>query len=130
MSAGNFVRTRYEADYSAGAIHPIRCQPETLLAASPDSAGDPSVVNNPPAGAVTNPISALSKLSRRERGLRPRYLVLRLPEANPPAGYKAGGLVKVVALTKAFYDDSLPEQAMTYLGVQCQIVSREPERAS
>lgn len=130
MSAGNFVRTKYEADYSSGAIHPIRCQPETLLAASPDTTGDPSIVNNPPSGDVTNPISALSKLSRREKGLRPRYVVLRLPDANPPTGYKAGGLVRVVALTKAFYDDSLPGQTMTYLSVQCQIVSREPERVS
>lgn len=130
MSAGEFTRARYEADYATGAIHPIRVQPETLLAASPDTTGDPSVINASPTGAVTNPISALSKLSRREKGLRPRFVTLRLPLTGQPTGYKAGGLVRVIALTPAFYADCLPGQTMTYLGVQCEIVSREPERVS
>lgn len=130
MSAGVFAFTKYEADYASGAIHPIRVQPETLLAASPDTTGDPSVVNAAPSGDVTNPISALSKLSRREKGLRPRFVVLRLPSASPPTGYKPSGLVRVVALTRAFYDDCLNGQTVTYLGVACTVVSREPERVS
>ena len=129
MSSGNFARSRYQASYSSSQIHPIKVQPETLEARSPDTTGDPGLDNTAPTGEVTNPISALSSLSRRSRGLRPRYITGRWT-GTVPAGYSATGTVRIVALTEAFYDDCIPGQSMTYLGQNLEIVSREPERVS
>lgn len=127
MSAGKFVRSRYQASYSNTQIHPIRVQPETVAVTSPDTGGDPGIPNDPPAGAVSNPISALSSLNRNARGLRPRYITLQWT-GTPPTGYDVDGTVKVVALTQAFFDDCLPGQTVTYLGATAEIVSKEPER--
>lgn len=125
MSAGAFVRSRYEADYGAGtAVHPIRCQPETLLA----EIGTED--NSAPAAALTNPISAVTSKGRRGSGLRPRTITLQFPLTGQPTGYKAGGYTVIPALNKAFYAAATAGITCTYLGVSCAVVSKSAEEAS
>lgn len=124
MSAGNFIRSRYAADYGDGsAIHPIRVQPETIAA----SIG--SEDNDPPAGAINNPISAKISLGKRARGLSPRYITLEFPLTSPPTGYKAGGITRIPALTFPFWEAAVNGATCTYLGVACTVVSRSAEEA-
>jgi len=115
MSAGRFTGTRYQASYGAGnEIHPIRVQPETI------SLTINSVANNPPAGAITNPISAVVSRGSNARGLRPRLVTLRAPDTNPPATYLAGGITTVpllntaIAAAAANADD---DTTVSYLGI-------------
>lgn len=114
MSNGQFTRTRYLVDYGAGtAIHPIRVQPETIDLVVATNA------NDPPTGAVTNPISAVVSRGKRSRGLRPRLIALRTPTTSPPTGMLPGGITLVPALNKTIYaaaqaaDD---DTDVTYLG--------------
>lgn len=125
MSAGNFVRTRYAADYGAGdAIHPIRVQPETLQM----SIG--SEDNDPPAGGITNPISAVVSRGRRARGLTPRLITIQLTStATPPAGYAAGSITRVPALNAAIFGAAFVGASVTYLNTGWEVVSTSPERA-
>ena len=122
MSAGRFEISKYQATYSAAAVHPIRLQPETLAA----SIG--GTVNNPPAGAVTNPIQARSTGGRRSLGLLARYVVLRAPSDAPPAGYLPGGTTRIPALTPAFYALAIKGADCSYLGSTFTVVSRGRER--
>lgn len=124
MSAGAFTRSKYSADYGAGtAIHPIRVQPETLLAAIG------SVINVAPEGDINNPISAITSKGKRARGLRPRTVTLQFPLVSPPTGYKAGGFTVIPALTSEFYDVAITGAECIYLGAACQVVSRSAESA-
>lgn len=125
MSAGAFINTRYAADYNSGdQIHPIRVQPETL-ALIVDSED-----NDPPAGATTNPISAVSSLGRRQKGLKPRTITIRLPLTGQPTGYLPNSLITLPALNRVIYDAAQPGDAATYLGVStCVVVSKSPELA-
>jgi len=115
MSAGAFVKTRYAASYGAGtAIHPIRVQPETidLVVATQD--------NDPPSGAITNPISAVVSRGKRARGLRPRLIALRTPSTSPPTGYLPGGIIIVPALNDAIYaaaEAADNDTEVSYLGL-------------
>ena len=115
MSAGRFTGSRYQATYGAGtAIHPIRVQPETITLSID------SIANDPPAGAITNPISAVVSRGRNARGLRPRTVTLRAPDTSPPDGYLAGGVTTIPLLQQAIFtaaanaDDETP---VSYLGV-------------
>ena len=87
MSAGVFSFTFYQASYAA-LVHPIRVQPETLLA----STGSPAVVNAPPVGPATNRISCRATGSRRGVGLIARRVTLVNTAASPPVGYKPNGV--------------------------------------
>lgn len=114
MSNGQFTRSRYIADYGAGtAIHPIRVQPETIelvVATNP---------NDPPTGAITNPISAVVSRGKRARGLRPRLIALQTPVTSPPTGMLPGGITLVPALNKAIYaaaEAADDDTEVTYLG--------------
>lgn len=99
MSAGAFVKSKYAASYGAGdQIHPIRVQPETV------SLTVNSIANTAPSGAVTNPISAVSSLGKRQKGLKPRMINLRAPATGQPTGYLALGLTSVPALNESIYD--------------------------
>lgn len=125
MSAGSFVRSKYEASY-AGAlnpIHPIRIQPETLLA---NTGGE---VNDPPVDDISNPISAKMSLGKRAVGLAPRYITIQFP-SSPPVGYKPLGITKIPALTETFYNAATKGAICEYLGVNCEIISKSPEEAS
>lgn len=128
MSAGNFSRSRYEASYAANAIHPIRVQPETLAAAT---VGGTPVSNAPPTAGITNPISAVSSLGRRAKGLKPRMVTLQLPVATtPPTGYSVGSIVRLPILTEALFESLNTGDEMTYLSVTWDVVSTSPEEVA
>lgn len=118
MSAGTFLKTKYETN--AGAVHPIRAQPETLAAVI---AG---VTNAAPAGPVTNGISARVSNGNREFGLKPRGVTLEWTGAIPE-GY-SGDPIYIPALTPAFYNAAVKEATGTYLGQGVKVVSQSPER--
>lgn len=128
MSAGRFSRARYDATYDADAIHPIRVQPETLAFATQ---AVPPVTNASPAGAVTNPISALASLNKRARGLHPRYVTIQLADGElPPSGYASGAVAKVVILQESLYNSLTIGQPVTYLSSEWEVVSKSPEEAN
>lgn len=123
MSAGTFVRSRYQATYDTNAIHPIRVQPETIAASIGGTA------NDPPAGAANSPISALSSIGSRARGLKPRMINIQFPATGQPTGYKALGVTSIVALTAEFWALAVNGAAITYLGVTCTVIGRTSESA-
>jgi len=99
MSAGAFVRTRYAAAYNGTTtqIHPIRVQQETI-----DCVID-GTANDPPAGAINNPITAVISKGRRARGLIVRTVTLEAPTTGQPTGYKPGGLTTIPCLNGTFF---------------------------
>lgn len=116
MSAGAFQVSKYEAD--SGDIHPIRVQPETIAALS----------NAAPAGAVNSSISAVVSLTRRQRGLRPRYVSVKFSGALPD-GYAANTIYRLPILTEAVFDGLNIGGTGTYLGNPIVIVGKEGERS-
>lgn len=125
MSAGVFQRFKYAASYGAGtAIHPIRCQPETVLASCDGTA------NGEPSGALNNPISATISKGKRQKGLIPRKITIQSSGASPPSGYKTGSITTIPALTPAFYTKASAAGAVvTYLNTTWSVVSASPEVA-
>lgn len=124
MSAGIFSFVFYQASYAA-LTHPIRVQPETLLA----STGSPAVTNITAAGPATNRISARATGSKRAIGLVARRVTLSLTSATPPAGYKAGSITTIPALTTAFFAACTPNATVTYLGATWRVVGTIAEIA-
>lgn len=118
MSAGRFVRSRYEANN--GLIHPIRVQPETLEASLGGGA------NAAPAGAVDTSISVRTSQSARAFGIRPRLVTLAW-SAAPPAGYDDRGTIRLPILTEARYDAINVGGTGTYLGAGVTVVGKSPE---
>lgn len=127
MSAGAFVNSRYTASYLATNIHPIRVQPETISAVT---VGATPVANTAPTGAVNNPISAVTSLGRRSRGLNPRQVRLRLATGTPPGGYITGSVTLIPALTEAFFNACTTGTSVTYLTATWTVVGRLSERAA
>lgn len=124
MSAGVFTNTKYAADYGDGdQIHPIRVQPETL------SATVDGTDNEAPAGAITNPISAISSLSNRRLGLKPRKITIQFPATGQPTGYKPSAYTSIPALNREFFDAAQKGDDITYLGVTCKVVAKSQEEA-
>jgi len=128
MSAGKFLRTKYQASYGSGSIHPIRIQPETAEAIM-DNAPSADIVNAAPAGAVNNPISALNSLTRRAKGLRPRFITCAW-KTGKPSNYADGGSIKIVCLTETFYNAANVGREINYLSGVLEVVSKDPERVS
>lgn len=125
MSAGTFVFSRYQATYIDGSnIHPIRVQPETLALTYSGTA------NAATGDAITNPISALSSLGSRAKGLKPRAVTVQFPATGQPTGYKPLGVTKVPILTEALWDSIIANTDITYLGVTCRVVSKSAEEVS
>lgn len=125
MSAGTFINARYAADYGDGtAIHPIKIQPET------ESLVIGAETNDRPAGAITNPISAVVSRGKNQRGLRPRTVSIKTPDTGGPTGYKPGAVIIVPALNRAAWDAATPGTVCTYLGVATfTVVGRSAEVA-
>lgn len=121
MSAGAFSRSRYQASYTGTPIHPIRVQPESIAA----SIG--GVVNNPPAGVASNPISARVSGGKRTLGLTARKVIIAAPTVSPPTGYLPGGKTVIPALTETFYNAAIKGATCTYLGAAFVVVSRSVE---
>lgn len=124
MSAGVFSFTFYQASYAA-LVHPIRVQPETLLA----STGSPAVVNAPPVGPATNRISCRATGSRRGVGLIARRVTLVNTAASPPVGYKPNGVTSIPAVNPAFFAACTANATVTYLGSTWRVASTSPEIA-
>ena len=110
MSAGVFVDTKYLASYGAGtAVHPIRCQPETLEASADGT------INAPPEGDLTNPISAQVSGGKKRLGLHARTITLE-SVGDAPEGYKEVSRTKIPCLTADFYTAAIaPGAVITYL---------------
>lgn len=128
MSAGQFVRSFYEADYGDGtAVHPIRVQEETL------DATIGGVQNESEAVAATNPIRAQVGKGKREIGLGARMVTLEFtgasgepPTGGAPEGY-TGDNVRIPALTQDFAEACTEGATGTYLGANVEVVSLIPE---
>lgn len=127
MSAGNFTSAVYRADYNTTTVqfHPIRVQPETLLA---EAQGTVNVQNASAVGTINNPISAVCSIGDRGRGLKPRTVNLRIG-GTPPTGYSATSRTTIPALTPEFYEACLPGVDVDYLGTTWVVVGRSPESA-
>lgn len=124
MSGGVFSISRYASDYNAGAeIHPIRVQPETILATTG------LVDNDPPSGTLTSPISARISGSQRTLGLVARRIRLRVT-GDPPATYAEGSRTTIPALTPAFYAACVKGTEVTYLGTTWEVTGRTAERVN
>jgi hypothetical protein len=117
MSAGNFVRSRYESD--AGNIHPIRVQPETI-AASIGSA------NTAPTGAIDVAISARVSGGSRQLGLTARRVRLAFT-AGVPTDYAEDSVVSIPILTPAVFNAIAVGQTGTYLGQSVEVVGKTAE---
>lgn len=118
MSAGDFGRFKYECD--DGNICPVRLQPETVAA---DFNG---TVNAEPAGAVTMNSYAKVNKTRREYGVRPRYITGNWLTV-PAGGYEVGGTVKISVLLKATWDAIPLFSVVAYLGGTVEVTFKEPE---
>jgi hypothetical protein len=121
MSAGAFVLETYEASYAADTFHPIRVQPETLLATA-DGSANPGATE-----AVTNPISARVTGSRRSLGLFARMVRLKV-QGTPPAGYSTNSIVTIPVLTEtAFTAFRTVGTTITYLSASWVVIGSMPE---
>lgn len=119
MSAGNFINTRYDADYDV-AIHPIRVQPETITA----EIG--TIVNAPPTAPATSPISAQVSRSTRSLGLHARVVFAKIA-GTPPTGYAAGSTIRLPVLNSTFYNAALKGVLIQHLGTTWTITGRRGE---
>lgn len=118
MSAGQFVRSRYQSD--DGEIYPIRVQPETVSA-------NIGAANTAPAGVTTQSQFAKARKGNREYGIGARSVTVAFT-AQPPAGYAANQTYRVPVLTIAAFDAAVVGGTGTYLGTAIEIVSKSPER--
>jgi hypothetical protein len=119
MSAGVFQLARYQGDVSTQVFN-VRVQPETL------SATIATVANASATAASTIPGRLKTSAGRKTAGLRPRRVTLSWTAA-PPANYKAGSTVRVLALTPAFFAACTIGATGTYLGAAVQVVGRSTE---
>ena len=119
MSAGAFVRTRYELDN--GDISPIRVQPETLGLTLSGS------TNDAPAGAVDRVGSVNVSRGARSNGVNARMVRVTFTGA-PPAGYLANSVIALPWLSQSTFDGLASGDAGTYLGAAIELVGKTPER--
>ena len=123
MSAGKFVTSKYGADYGDGlAVHPIVVQEETLLAVT--GVED----NDPPGGAVNNPIRASVTRNNKNVGLVARSVRLKYKSGTvPPGGYTTNSRTTIPALNRPFYDACTKGSEVTYLGATWEVTGRSGE---
>lgn len=120
MSAGNFVRSRYESN--SGEVYPIRVQPETLLLTIGGSS------NTAPAGAITAEVSARANGSRRTLGMNARTVTVAFTAAQPE-GYAANSTLTIPVLNPTFWDTITRGATGTYLETAIEVVGKSPEYA-
>lgn len=119
MSSGTFTRTRYQANN--GDIHPVRVQPETLLANFA-----PGGVNAAPAGTVDNDTYARVSGGRRRYGIKCRSVRISFQDPAPD-GYEPGGIITLPILTLAVYNAITSTGTVTYLGATADVIGKSPE---
>lgn len=107
MSAGAFLVTGYEA--STGTIFPISIQPETLTLTL-NTIANAAPTTAPAAGL---PSAQVSK-GRRTIGVNTRLVRFKITDANPPAGYKADGILTLPVLTQVAFAAYGKGQTGTY----------------
>lgn len=118
MSAGPFVNSAYEDD--EGNVYNIRVQPETLLATL-------SAVNAGASGAITMPISARARGSKRMIGVSARTVRVRF-SATPPTGYSPRSVVSIPVLTPAVYNATNNKTTgLIYLSSPVEFVGKTAE---
>lgn len=122
MSAGSFLRSKYEC-LATGQIHPIRVQQETV------DLNVAAVDNDPPAGALSSPVSAQVSRSRRALGINARTVTIVFRTAAP-TGYKVGSPITLPWLS-AFPDPGfIRGQTATYLATTAELVSFAEEKVN
>lgn len=114
MSAGGFVGATYTLD--GGSSLPARIQPETITSFNPDGTG--TII----AGVGRIKLSS----GRREFGVSPRTVTASWTTA--PAGYKAGGSVRIPIFTPTAFAAITLNQVLTYLGGTCKVTGKNPEK--
>ncbi len=119
MSAGAFIRSRYQANNDE--VHPIRIQPET------ETLIIQGLPNEPPAVLPTQKIYAKVSGGKREFCLTPRSVTIVFNDIDPPGGYLDNSPIKLPILTQTVWDQILPGATGTYLGKTIEVVSRSPE---
>lgn len=117
MSAGQFARSRYQANN--GDIHPIRVQPETLLA-------NIGAVNAAPTASVDVPLFARARKSRRAFGLGARSVRVQFT-GQPPTGYAENQVLTIPILTQAVFNQITVDQAGTYLSSPIVVIGTSEE---
>ena len=120
MSAGPFTNSSYET--VAGPVHPIVIQPETQALILGGA------TNDPPAGPITNEITAYTRKPKNRYGLGARNVRLSWTDpAAPPTGYQPYQTFLVPILTPGLFDAVTVGTTGTYLGVGVTVVSKLPE---
>ena len=119
MSSGGFENERYQLD-DGTTIVPNKVQPETL------GLTDGTTANESPAGVITLEVTAYARKNKRQYGIGARYVTLKWV-GSPPTGYDDDN-VTVPVLTLAAYNAYVRGTAMTYLGTNCEVVSRTGEQ--
>lgn len=120
MSAGAFVLSKYQIG-AAGAIHPVRVQPETLTATFG------GVANAAPAAAVTSSLRLNISNGRRKKPGAVRKVRVKLTGGTLPAGYLANSTLTIPAMTQAAFAAAVDGAAVAYLGATGIVVGRSPE---
>lgn len=120
MSAGNFVRSRYQtSSENGGGIHPIRVQPETLALVIG------GVTNSATTDAIDRQTTARSRKGSNAYGVGARCVVLEFTGASPD-GY-SGDPVAVPVMTPAAFTAYTVGSTGTYLGEAVEVISRIAE---
>lgn len=119
MSAGSFIRSRYQTN--GGAICRIRVQPETELM------GVGAGFNDAPEGAVNTATTAKVSKGRREYGIGPRKIGIVFDAGNEPDGYNPGDILYVPILKRTTYDAIVVDGTVTYLANSARVVSKLEE---
>lgn len=120
MSAGTFIRTRYEL--SNGEICRIRIQPETLALEIGGTA------NAAPVGATTlGDVSATVSQSKRANGIKPRTVSVEFTGALPD-GYSGDPISNLPVLTPGVFNGWALDDTGSYLGAPVRLVGKSGEQ--
>jgi hypothetical protein len=117
MSAGEFTRSKYEADN--GDIYAIRVQEETLLA-------NVGAANSAPSGTIDQTLRARARKNRGALGMGARTARVRF-SGQPPTGYAANSTISIPILTRSVFDQITSDQTGTYLGAAIIVVGTTGE---
>lgn len=114
MSAGSFVIAGYETD--AGAVRPVRVQPETIIAAA----------NPEAAGTITGSLVRVSG-GRRKIGTKTRSMTLKQNIGAAVAGFQPTRSTTLPVFTKAAFDALAIGTPVTYNGSAWTVSGKSPE---
>lgn len=117
MSAGAFLRTKYQSD--SGTIYAIRVQPETVAA-------NIGGANTAPAGAIDGEGSVKARGGSREIGIKARKVRVKFTGAVPD-GYKPDTVLEIPILTPSVYQSIGTNATGTYLGQPVEVVGKTNE---